>query len=191
MLLARFPRKFLRVGTLHLIDSDGRSETIGITDSPSVTIRVRSKRIVPKLLLVPNFFFAEGFVRGDLEILQGDLRDLLTILMRSIPADTSPSAFDSLRKLASPLVDAALRVGNPMKARHDVQFHYDLSNDFFKLFLDRNMQYSCAYFRDETDPLDQAQVQKMRHISSKLLLKSGQRVLDIGSGWGGRARVIR
>ena len=190
MLLTKFFRKFLQVGTLHLIDPNGQRETTTATPSPEVTVRINNRRIIPKLLLVPNFYFAESYVRGDLEILQGDLRDLLTILMRSIPESAAPTVFDRLRRSVSPLVDAVLRVGNPLKARHDVQFHYDLSNEFFKSFLDRNMQYSCAYFRSDKDSIDQAQLQKMRHISAKLLLKPGQKVLDIGSGWGGLARFI-
>ena len=62
--------------------------------------------------------------------------------------------------------------------------HYDLGNDFYKLFLDEGMQYSCAYFLDDTETLEEAQQNKLRLIAAKLNLKPGLKVLDIGSGWG-------
>src|SRR5438094_10466219 len=73
--------------------------------------------------------------------------------------------------------------------RDAIQYHYDVSNDFYSLWLDRNMVYSCAYFRDETDSLELAQEQKLDHILNKLLVKPGERFLDIGCGWG--ALILR
>src|SRR2546429_5657061 len=73
--------------------------------------------------------------------------------------------------------------------RDAIQYHYDVSNDFYSLWLDRNMVYSCAYFRSETDSLDTAQEQKLDHILNKLMLGPGERFLDIGCGWG--ALILR
>jgi cyclopropane-fatty-acyl-phospholipid synthase len=73
--------------------------------------------------------------------------------------------------------------------RKAIEYHYDVSNEFYSLFLDRNMVYSCAYFRNDTDSLDQAQEQKLDHILNKLMLREGERFLDIGCGWG--ALIIR
>src|SRR5256885_12137095 len=77
---------------------------------------------------------------------------------------------------------------NPVpRARRNVAHHYDLSDQLYELFLDRDRQYSCAYFQSPDDDLDTAQLNKKRHIAAKLLLRPGLKVLDIGSGWGGLA----
>jgi cyclopropane-fatty-acyl-phospholipid synthase len=73
------------------------------------------------------------------------------------------------------------------RSRRNIAFHYDISNDLYKLFLDKDMQYSCAYFRSPSDTLEQAQINKKNHIIAKLRLEPGMKVLDIGSGWGGLA----
>src|SRR3977135_1932471 len=73
--------------------------------------------------------------------------------------------------------------------RDAIQYHYDVSNDFYSLWLDRNMVYYCAYFRSEADSLELAQEQKLDHILNKLMLKPGERFLDIGCGWG--ALILR
>src|SRR5581483_1970790 len=70
-------------------------------------------------------------------------------------------------------------------ARANVAHHYDLSDSLYELFLDADRQYSCAYFVSPEDTLERAQEQKKRHLAAKLLLRPGQQVLDIGSGWGG------
>ena len=75
-------------------------------------------------------------------------------------------------------------------ARQNVAHHYDLSDPLYELFLDRDRQYSCAYFYDSSDDLDTAQLNKKRHIAAKLLIRPGQRVLDIGAGWGGLALYL-
>ena len=80
---------------------------------------------------------------------------------------------------------------NPVSAsQRNVRHHYDLSNDFYRLMLDEDMQYSCAYFADDAMTLEQAQLAKKHHIARKLLLEPGMRVLDIGCGWGGMALTL-
>jgi cyclopropane-fatty-acyl-phospholipid synthase len=190
MLISFFLRKFLKNGTLVIIGPRGTREIVHATDSPRVTIRFTNRLFPLKLLLSPNFYLAEGYVTGDLQIEQGDLRDLLTMLMTSMADDAQPTLFDKARKYLGPLLDSMLSVGSLRRATRHVQFHYDLSNEFFNLFLDQNMQYSCAYFNREDLSLDQAQLAKMRHLAAKMLLAPGQRVLDIGSGWGALAAFL-
>jgi cyclopropane-fatty-acyl-phospholipid synthase len=80
---------------------------------------------------------------------------------------------------------------NPVsRARRNAAHHYDLSDQLYDLFLDQDRQYSCAYFSDRSDSLDTAQLNKKRHIAAKLLIRPGQSVLDIGSGWGGLALYL-
>src|ERR1700688_1884471 len=105
MLIVKFLRKFVRLGTIVVIGPSVRSECISVTDSPQVTIRLKTTMLTPKLLLSINFYLAESYVNGDLVIEQGNLHELLTILMRSIPDNFQPTLLDWARQHLSPLVD--------------------------------------------------------------------------------------
>ena len=190
MMLCKFLRQFVRLGTIVVIGPRGQSEQITATETPRVTIRIKTRVLSPKLIFSPNFYLAEAYVNGDLKIEEGELSDLLTILMCSISDNSHPTLFDRLRAHLSHIVDSCIRNGGISRIRRQVQYHYDLSDDFFKLFLDQNMQYSCAYFLDNLKSLDAAQIAKMQHIAAKLSLRPEQRVLDIGSGWGGLAKFL-
>src|SRR5712671_660474 len=190
MILCKFLRQFVRLGTIIVIGPRGQVEQITATETPRVIIRVKTPTLIPKLIFAPNFYFAESYVNGDLQIEEGVLDDLLTILMCSISDNSHPTLFDRMRSHLSYIVDSCVRSGGILRARKQVQYHYDLADDFFKLFLDQNMQYSCAYFSDDLKNLDAAQISKMQHIAAKLSLRPGQRVLDIGSGWGGLAKFL-
>jgi cyclopropane-fatty-acyl-phospholipid synthase len=146
---------------------------IDFSPAPTVTV------IVPKVSALRYFIspdlnkLGEAFVEGHIRV-EGSIHEIFRVaesLARSVAANT--------------------RAGFHRVARHTrdrdrkaIEFHYDVSNDFYSLFLDRNMVYSCAYYRSENDPLEFAQVQKLDHILTKLLLKPGERFLDIGCGWG-------
>jgi len=187
MLFTNFLRQILRSGTITIIFPNGKSEQIAATDTPHITIRLMRKRLARQLAVAPSFFIPEGYVTGDLVIEVGDLRELLTVLQSAVGGNVQPTYFDRLRRVTSPIFDWMAGIGDPNTVKKNVQYHYDLSNDFFNLFLDPNMQYSCAYFKSGTETLNQAQIAKMRHIAAKLFLDSSHRVLDIGSGWGGLA----
>ncbi len=142
----------------------------------------------------------EAFIRNDFEI-EGDIFSAFR-LMEAIGA--RKWSVGEMTELASGLLSlpaqgsAKLEGRGPLQPRgavHSrerdrqvVQYHYDVGNDFYSLYLDRNMQYSCAYFPNGTEDLDRAQELKMEHICRKLRLQPGERVLDIGCGWGGLAR---
>jgi cyclopropane-fatty-acyl-phospholipid synthase len=190
MLFGKLLRRIVKTGTIELIGPDGASDCVAATPSPNVAVRIKSRKFLAKLMTAPSFFLAEGYVNGDLVIEQGDLRQLLTVLMSGVPDADFPIAFDKLRHATSSIIDWIVKVGTLDRARRDVQFHYDLSNEFFALFLDRAMQYSCAYFETGKETLAEAQTAKMQHIAAKLALRPGQKVLDIGCGWGGLAAFL-
>jgi cyclopropane-fatty-acyl-phospholipid synthase len=182
-------QRFVTTGTLRIIDADGKLHEYGTTPGPNVTIRLTDRRLHHSLFFNPELRAGEAYMDGTLVIEEGSLRDLLLLFalnrsnLRSQPLQKLLRAgYKKFRGLAQRNVAA--------KARKNVAHHYDLSNELYRLFLDEDMQYSCAYFLSPTDSLETAQRNKLRHIAAKLALKPGQKVLDIGSGWGGMAMYL-
>ena len=186
MLLAQVLARLLGEGQLTIIDAVGRPHRIeGAQPGPSVTLRVHTWWTGVRVALRPRLALGEAYMNGTLTVENGgDIYDLLDLLGRNIAAlETTPMV------RLSYTLQRWLRVleqYNPVgKAQRNVAHHYDLNGQLYDFFLDRDRQYSCAYFKTGEEPLEQAQLDKKRHIAAKLLLRPGQRVLDIGSGWGG------
>ncbi|MDR3435696.1 cyclopropane-fatty-acyl-phospholipid synthase family protein [Telmatospirillum sp.] len=187
LFLEPFLRRFVRYGLLTVIDSAGQphrfcGETLpGITPS---TIRLRDSRLAWSIPLSPSISVGEAYMDGRLIIEEGTLYNFLALATanaRRFGDFLSPS--DLLDRLAR-----RFQQWNPVKAsRRNVAHHYDLSDSLYDLFLDRDRLYSCAYFATPEVGLDEAQTAKKRHIINKLQISSGQRILDIGCGWGGLA----
>jgi cyclopropane-fatty-acyl-phospholipid synthase len=177
-------RRLVRAGDLILIDSQGVARRYGDGAGPPVVVRIADKRLERRLLLDPHLALGEGYMHGQLRMERGQVYDLLTLLARNTqqrPAPNWTAGFDAARFLTRRLMQF-----NPMvRARHNVAHHYDIDGAIYDLFLDRDRQYSCAYFTNGTVGLEKAQLAKKRHLAAKLALARGQRVLDIGSGWGG------
>src|SRR5712692_279781 len=189
MLLASVLARFIRIGRLSVIDAAGTTHLFEGSPGPSATIRLRDPALHWKLLLKPRLFVPEAYVDGALTVEEGSLYDFIDVLM-SNDAALGRTPCMRLRNAAGRLV-RRLHQYNPVpRARRNVAHHYDLSDQLYEMFLDHDRQYSCAYFRAPGDDLDTAQENKKRHIASKLLLRPGQKVLDIGSGWGGLALYL-
>jgi cyclopropane-fatty-acyl-phospholipid synthase len=136
--------------------------------------------------LNPNLALGEAYMDGALTVERGDIYAFLDLCFSNLGWGNERG----LRRIASSLRRFFGHVAkrNPIPvARANVAHHYDLSDALYELFLDADRQYSCAYFRSPEDTLESAQHAKKDHIAAKLLLEPGQRVLDIGSGWGGLA----
>jgi cyclopropane-fatty-acyl-phospholipid synthase len=175
----------IRQGRVTLIDHLGGRQTFG-QGEPQVAIRVADAATDRALAFNPWLGVGEAYMDGKLTIEEGTLYDLIDIgMLNSGPIQ---SAFWQKVVAAFHLVARLWHQHNPIGlARTHVAHHYDLSRRLFELFLDKSMQYSCGYFTHPGMPLAEAQHAKMRHVASKLLLQAGQRVLDIGCGWGGLA----
>jgi cyclopropane-fatty-acyl-phospholipid synthase len=186
MLLAKVLAGVIGEGQLTIIDATGKSHLIqGARPGPAVTIRVHTWWTGLRLALRSRLAFGEAYMDGTLTVENGaDIYDLMDLLGRNIVAlDHSPLVRLSYKWQR---LVRAFEQYNPIgKAQRNVAHHYDLKDQLYDFFLDRDRQYSCAYFKTGGESLDQAQEDKKRHIAAKLLLKSGQKVLDIGSGWGG------
>ena len=186
MLLAQVLFRVLGEGQLTIIDPDGKTHrVIGPKPGPAVTMRVHDHWSGLRLLLRPRLALGEAYMDGKITIEDGkDIYDLLDLLGRNITAlDATP--FMTLSYGWQRLIRAVEQYNPIGRAQKNVAHHYDLNDQLYDFFLDRDRQYSCAYFKTGEEPLEQAQLDKKRHIASKMLLQPGQKVLDIGSGWGG------
>ena len=136
-----------------------------------------------KLLLHPDLYFGEAYTNGSVLIENGSLTEFLEIILKNVgrgEINFYSRALNQIKGFYRSLTNFNLI----KKSKQNVAHHYDISEKLYDLFLDKNRQYSCAYFKNEKETLEQAQENKMNHIIKKLNLKPNQRVLDIGSGWG-------
>ena len=184
--LSHMLKSFVRVGSLKVIDADGRVHLFTGQPGPNVTMRLTDRSLYYKLFFNPELHAGEAYMDGRLSFENSTLRDFLTLFSMNRVALGSYPLQKVLRRISRAL--KGFQQANPIgKARENVAHHYDLGNDFYRLFLDEGMQYSCAYFLDDAETLETAQHNKLRLIASKLNLKPGLSILDIGSGWGDMA----
>ncbi|MCZ8547956.1 cyclopropane-fatty-acyl-phospholipid synthase family protein [Mesorhizobium qingshengii] len=184
-LLRSLLRRIIRNGTLTLVTPDGCACDVGHGE-PSVTIRITDQATVRRLFLNPDLALGEAYMAGTLVVEDGGIHDLLDLCFANLGWSTGH--WVQRAQAIGRRLGRRLTQHNPVSiSRANVAHHYDLSDLLYELFLDADRQYSCAYYMSPDDTLEQAQDQKKRHIAAKLLLRAGQRVLDIGSGWGGLA----
>ena len=179
----RLLARSIRQGCITVIDPSGRRQSFG-QGEPRVTIRLADRATDWSLGFNPSLKVGEAYMDGKLTIEDGSLYDLLDIGM----ANTTGIDGARWQRVIAAFHTVARwwHQHNPIGvARKHVAHHYDLSRRLFELFLDESMQYSCAYFIRPSMTLAEAQIAKMRHIAAKLALEPGQRVFDIGCGWGG------
>ena len=182
MLTAAAFRSIVKSGSFRIIDSRGRSHLVGDESRPTSTLRFADRWLDFTLALNPALYVGEAYMEGRLIVEEGTLYDFLELAARNMARVESNPWYGLLSRIAK-------RIGqyNPIgQARRNVAHHYDLSDQLYDLFLDKDRQYSCAYFLDPRDSIETAQENKKRHIASKLLLTRPRlKLLDIGSGWGG------
>ena len=188
MLITRFLKDFIQAGALTLITADGRTHKfVGAEQGPDITLRLHKRSLEWTLGLRPDPGFGNAYVDGSLTIEDGTLRDFMWIANRNfeILKRAQPSGLGRITQALHHYREMRRLFNPPQLARHKVSQHYDLTGELFALFLDDDRQYSCAYFTDPRDSLEDAQARKKRRLAAKLLLQPGHEVLDIGSGWGG------
>jgi len=182
-LLKYLLRHYVRRGTLRFITASGSVFTVGEGD-PSVALRFTTRAAERGVLLDPELRFGEAYMDGTLQIAEGSIADLLAIVLGQT-ADGRPPQWARLQWILRFLNRRLRQLNLRSRARRNVAHHYDLDGRLYSLFLDADRQYSCAYFETPDQSLDDAQIAKKRHIAAKLLVGDGQRLLDIGCGWGG------
>jgi len=193
VLLDRLLQKVLalivRSGTLRVTTVAGNSFTVGDGSDPTLALRFTSHTAELGILSDPELRFGEAFTDGTLIVEQGSIADVLALVMAQTSA-LRPARWARPQWLARYLGRRLGQLNPRARARRNAAHHYDLDGRLYALFLDADRQYSCAYFEAPDESLDDAQLAKKRHLAAKLLLSPGQRVLDIGSGWGGLALYL-
>ncbi|HEX8834907.1 MAG TPA: cyclopropane-fatty-acyl-phospholipid synthase family protein [Abditibacteriaceae bacterium] len=183
-LLSNMLQKFVKTGTLTVLDAGGKRFVFSGKPGPQVTMRFHDEKLPNKIFRNPELAVGEAYMDGTLTFEDCSVYDFLYLFSINRGSLGSYPLQKLVRRVSRLL--RSVQQHNPVgKAQKNVAHHYDISRELYKLFLDENMQYSCAYFINDDDTLEQAQIQKMNHLASKLQMKPGQKVLDIGCGWGG------
>jgi len=188
-LIGRLVDKLLGEGSITLIRPGKSPETHGRGGGKHLTLRFTDKRVAFDIAVNPRLRLGEAYMDGRLIIEDGTILDLLELVTGANRWEDKGAGRKAMRKGKKRFARLFTR-NNPLRARRNVAHHYDLKDELYELFLDDDKQYSCAYFTDPGNSLEQAQADKKAHIAAKLALEPGMRVLDIGCGWGGMALYL-
>ena len=184
-------RKGISKGVLEIVHADGRETRVGSPEPgyPEVRIRLTDKQVAREVVTDQSLGAGEAYMDGRLVIERGDVMGLVTLIGANNPFERRRKGRAGLLKRGRNAINARLRESNRLaRARSNISHHYDIGNDLYRLMLDSDhMQYSCAYWPRDGMTLNQAQEAKLAHIAAKLAITPGNRVLDIGCGWGGMA----
>jgi cyclopropane-fatty-acyl-phospholipid synthase len=188
-LIGRLINQLLSKGSITLKQPGKPTRTYGAGGGKHLTVRFTDRKVAFDVVRNPALRFGEAYMDGRVVIEDGTILDLLEMVVganRWEEKGFGPKALTNAQRSLSKL----LRRNTLTRARRNVAHHYDLKDELYELFLDEDKQYSCAYFTDPDNSLEQAQLDKKAHIAAKLALEPGQRVLDIGCGWGGMALFL-
>ena len=190
MLVAKLLSKIFKNDGVILIDYDGQKYICGEPKNNNpITIKLMKKNLNWKLVLNPDLSFPEAYMNDEIKIENASLSEFLNLVFKNIgrkEITTSGFLFKKILQTWRYLSNYNL----PFKSRKDIEHHYDVGGEkgekLYDIFLDKkHRQYSCAYWKDVNESLEQAQQNKLDHIITKLNIKPGQKILDIGCGWGG------
>jgi len=189
-IISRLIGTLLTRGRITLVQPDGSRETYGPGGGKELTVRFTDKRVAFDLVRNPRLNFGQTYMDGRLVIEDGTILDLMEMITGANRWEDGGEGRALMRKGKIKGLKKLFRRNDATKSKRNVAHHYDLRDELYELFLDGDRQYSCAYFTDPGNSLEQAQSDKKAHIAAKLYLKPGMKVLDIGSGWGGTALYL-
>jgi cyclopropane-fatty-acyl-phospholipid synthase len=190
-IFGRFLDRLLPEARITVVTPGGIPTTYGGgTGEPAVFVRLHDRRVMLELVRNPRLIVGEAYMDGRLTFERGTMLDLLQAVVGSNKFETGGHTGAFKKKGRFRKLRAMFKRNDAVSSRKNVAHHYDLDDRLYELFLDEDRQYSCAYFTDPANSLDQAQADKKAHIAAKLDLRPGQRVLDIGCGWGGMALTM-
>jgi cyclopropane-fatty-acyl-phospholipid synthase len=181
--------RLIRRGSLELVTAGGRRLVFGNGGEPKVRVRFADRAAQWALLLDPDLRAGELFMDGRLVVERGSIYDFIRLALQDSRGDRSVLPFRTLIRLRT-LLRRLAPTNSIARSKRNVAHHYDLDERLYRLFLDADRQYSCAYFERPDQTLEEAQLAKRRHIAAKLLVEPRHSVLDIGAGWGGLALYL-
>jgi cyclopropane-fatty-acyl-phospholipid synthase len=182
--LKSYLTKAIRKGSLEIVDAEGKTHVFGDGRLETVRVRFTSAEAEAAAIRDPDLRLGELFAAGQMIVEQGSIYDFLMIIFRNARNALPPLPMIAISGWRL-LTRRFRQINTPRRAKKNIHSHYDLDGRLYSLFLDSDLQYSCAYWEDGVTSLDEAQFAKKRHLAAKLNLQPGMRVLDIGSGWGG------
>lgn len=186
MSLGDLARRRIREGALTIRLPGGQLVEVGDGTGPQVQVALTSRGWAARIAANPDLALGEAYTDGGLVLEGCELWDLFELVGRNAKHRLA----NHHGSLSRWWLDRRLHRNARKAARRNVAHHYDLSNEFYREFLDPDLQYSCAYFAESTFSLEEAQAAKKQHIARKLRIQPGDRVLDIGCGWGGMALTL-
>ncbi|WP_375195131.1 class I SAM-dependent methyltransferase [Sphingobium sp.] len=197
-LFDRVIKRLVTRGQLSIFYHDGKKITVGTPEPgfPALALKFSDARVPFDIIRDPRLGMAEAFIDGRVTIEGGGIMELISLIRMNNAWETGKSISDlgSVKRGLKAIRRKLWAANHRARSKANVAHHYDLSGALYALFLDRDRQYSCAYFPDADNEagisLEQAQEDKKAHIAAKLHLKPGMKVLDIGCGWGGMALYL-
>jgi len=193
-LLDKMLRSVVKKGELTIIDHDGKEYRYGAPDPNWGPVRVRMNDRGASFHIArdPRVGAGEAFMDGRFTIEEGDLRELIMLIRYNAPIERQGplKPKGAVRKAVGYVAGRLDQINWKSRSRHNAEHTYNLTRRLYELFLDEDRQYTMAYYRDTSNSLEKAQLDKKAHIASKLYLKPGMKVLDIGCGWGGLALYL-
>ena len=186
MQLARFLNSVFKKNGFVLTDANSKDYIIGNPGNNPIKLKILNKNLHYKLLIHPDLYFGEAYTNGEIIIENGTLTDFLDLALMNF----GRGHLNFFSYLINRLRGSYRYLTNfnfIKKSKMNVSHHYDISDELYDLFLDPKKQYSCAYFKNANDSLEDAQNNKIQHIIKKLNIKPNQKILDIGCGWGSLA----
>ncbi|MEM7544306.1 MAG: cyclopropane-fatty-acyl-phospholipid synthase family protein [Pseudomonadota bacterium] len=182
--LAGMLRRGVKTGAVEITFPSGKTQVFGDGSAPVARLRLTDDAAVRAAWMDPSLQFAELYMHERLIVEEGEMYDFMALAKKN-GAKNFASAPAIAREVGRMAHRKLRRHVLPETSKKNVAHHYDLDEGLFRLFLDKDLQYSCAYYENGDETLEEAQRKKKRHIAAKMMLEPGQRVLDIGCGWGG------
>jgi cyclopropane-fatty-acyl-phospholipid synthase len=180
--------KIVKIGNL-VVTGPGGLQVFGDSTGKRVALNFTDDAAMEDIAADPALKLAEVYMEGRMVVIEGDIYDFLALIKSNTLSEAL--TFGMVWRGMARIIAARIKMHLPVNHnKHNVSHHYDLSAKLFDLFLDEDWQYSCAYFNPPGISLYEAQLAKKRHIAAKLMPEPGQRVLEIGSGWGGMAMYL-
>lgn len=189
MIINTLLQKIIKKGHLIWVKSNGTELEFGDKSGTFIKMKTTKTFSEIKMLMNPSLHLGESYMNGSLILEEGNIHDLLKLIFVNSESNADHWAI-KIDKVIRTIRNKIVSGNYIIKSKKNVAHHYDLSDKLYELFLDKDRQYSCAYFNSPNDTLEQAQMNKKELIAKKLLLEEGQNVLDIGSGWGGMASYL-